>query len=74
MADAMKGMKVYSTWEILEVTDPAEWSSLSDGNKQIFQLIISAGTLYFTDGGSMRNVLLNIFPAGTITGNKLRLM
>lgn len=74
MAIVDKGMKVYPTWELLERTDPTEWAALSDVNKQIFQLIISAGTLYFTDGGSMRDLLLGMFPVGTTTGDKYRLM
>ena len=74
MIQSALGMKVYPSWEILENTDPAEWLALSADNKQIFQLIISAGTLYFTDGGSMRGILLDMFPVETITGDKLRLM
>jgi hypothetical protein len=74
MVDSQKGMKVYPTWELLEKTDPAEWDALSDTNKQIFHLIVSAGTVYFTNGGSMRDVLLNIFPVGTLTGDRFRLM
>ncbi len=70
----LPGMRVLSTWQILEKVDPAEWLALSDQNKQVFQLIISAGTLYFTNGGSMREILLGMFPVGTITGDKLRLM
>jgi hypothetical protein len=74
MTDANTGMKVYPTWELLEKTDPAEWGSLSAANKAKFQLIISAGTLYFTDGGIMRGILLDLFPEGTTTGDAFRLL
>ena len=74
MVEALKGMKVYPVWELLEMTDFSEWDALSKKDKEMFQLIISAGTIYFTDGASVRNVLLNLFPVGTITGNKFRLM
>ncbi len=74
MADSLKALKVYPTWELLERTVPAEWIALSDANKQIFQIIVSAGTVYFTAGGSMRDVLLGIFPVGTLTGDRFRLM
>ena len=74
MPEINRGMKIYPTWELLEKTDPVEWNALSDANKQIFHLIISAGTVYFTDGGFMREIFLNMFPVGTITGDKFRLM
>jgi hypothetical protein len=74
MPEIVTGKKVIPSWDLLEQTDPEEWMALSDENKQVFQLIISAGTLYFTSGGSMREMLLGMFPVGTITGDKYRLM
>ena len=74
MAEVQQGMKVYPTWEILEKVNLTEWLALKKDDKEIFQLLISAGTLYFTDGGKMRDILLVMFPIGTATGDKLRLM
>lgn len=74
MAQESTGRKIYNTFSILERTDPTEWVALSADNKELFQLLISAGRLYFSDGGQCRNILLGMFPEGTITGDKLRLM
>jgi hypothetical protein len=67
------GMRVLSTWQILELVEWDEWGSLKKADKDLFQLIISAGTLFFTEGGSARAALLGIFPEGTKTGDRLRL-
>ncbi len=72
MPDANRGMKVYSTWEILENTNMTEWNDLHPKKKEKFALIVSLGTIYFTDGGKVRDILLDIFPAGTITGDAFR--
>lgn len=67
-------LKVYSSWELLEKTDPGEWSALNDGNKQIFQLLISAGTICFSNGSAVRDMFLALFPVGTTTGDNFRAM
>jgi hypothetical protein len=74
MAEALSGLKVYPTWEILERTDPGEWSALDAASKELYHGIISAGTVRFTTGSLVRDVLLVLFPVGSITGDKLRLM
>ena len=74
MADAGMGMKVYPTWELLEKVEFEEWDKLEEADKAKFQLIISAGTVYFTDDGSVRKILLAMFPDDTKTGERFRLM
>jgi len=74
MPDANRGMKVYSTWEILENTDMTEWDNLHPKKKEKFALIVSLGTIYFTNGSKVRDILLDIFPADTITGGAFRAM
>lgn len=67
-------VRVYPTYSILERTDPAEWSALSASNKEIFGLIVSSGSVAFSNESKVRDILLSIFPVGTVTGDKLRLM
>jgi hypothetical protein len=74
MAETLQGLKVYPTYELLERTDPGEWEGLDTGSKELYQIIISAGKVCLTDGTQVRNFLLTLFPEGTITGNKIRLM
>jgi hypothetical protein len=68
------GLKVYPSWVILEKINPQEWVSLTDYNKQVFQLVISAGHVCLSEGGSMRQVLIDMFPEETATGIALRLL
>lgn len=74
MALPNTGLKVYPTRVLLEKVDPGEWTALDDANKQVFQLIISAGDVCMTTGGSIRDILLGMFPEGTTTGDAFRVM
>ena len=67
-------VRVYPTYSILERTDPSEWSALNASDKAKYSLIISAGNVVFSSVGNARNILLSLFPVGTVTGDKLRLL
>jgi len=69
---SLSGLRIYPTYSLLERTDSDEWIALSSEAKEIFQLIVSAGTVSFSEGSHVRDILLEIFPEGTITGNRLR--
>ena len=74
MADSMLGLKVYSTWEILEKVDPTEYVALSSDNKSLLSLIISAGTVRMNDDSPVRGYLVAMFPSNTVTGAKIAAM
>jgi hypothetical protein len=63
--------RIFPTYEILERTDPAEYGVLSPENKALYALIISAGEVSLFSAGTVRTVLLSIFPVETNTGAKL---
>ena len=68
------GLKIYPAYEVLEKVDAAEWAALTNTNKAVLQLIISAGICYFSDNSVAKAHLFDIFPVGTTTGDALRLL
>ena len=58
---------LFLTHEIMEATDPIEYSALSDANKDVYKIIISAGTISLLEGGTVRAALEFMFPGGTTT-------
>jgi len=58
------------TYRILESTDPSEYVALSDADKALYQLIISAGKVNFADGTLVRSVLWGMFGEGSVTRAK----
>jgi len=60
------------TYRILSVVKLAELSGLSDNNKELFGLIISAGIVDLQDNSWVKNRLWLMFPADSVTGAALR--
>lgn len=60
------------TWRIIECTKSSEYVALSDLNKEIYQILISAVQLNLTEGSKAHTLLWGMFPAGTVTGDALR--
>jgi len=71
MPESQPTNKVISTWRILEATEASEYTALSEGNKELYKLIISAGTVNFTNGCAVRARLLAMFGAETVTRTSL---
>lgn len=63
--------KIMCTWYILEAADPAEYVALSDANKALFAIIVSAGVVNFVPESNVVNVLFAMFPSGTTTYTNL---
>ena len=55
------------TYRILDATDISEYNALSDDDKTLYHLIISAGIVDLQDGTNTRTVLMAIFGPGTTT-------
>ena len=68
----MDTARTMSTGRILSVTNLQELSNLSDTNKELFKLIISAGTVDLHEDLWVRDRLWTMFPADSITGAALR--
>jgi hypothetical protein len=62
---------VFPTYQILEVTDPAEYVSLAPGNVALYNLIISAGTVDLSETTTALAVLRGMFAVGTTTRTNL---
>ena len=62
---------LFLTHEIMEATDPLEYSALSDANKDAYKMIVSAGTVSLLEGGTVRAALEFMFPEGTTTRTNL---
>jgi len=60
------------TCKLLSITNLGELSSLSDTNKELFKLIISAGVVDLSDDGWVKDRLWTMFPEDSITGVALR--
>jgi hypothetical protein len=51
------------TWEVVACTGKAEYDALTAGNKQLYQILVSAGTLDGSDS-RIRAMFASIFAAG----------
>ena len=58
------------TWEVLAGTVKAEYDVLTAGNKQLYQILISAGTLNVANP-TIRGFFSDLFGAGTTTRTNL---
>lgn len=63
---------VRETFRIIECLDLPELVALSDNNKELFKLFISAVYLDLSDGSVAKTALWTMFPEGTTTGDNLR--
>ena len=52
------------TWEVVACTDKAEYDALTAGNKQLYQILVSTGTINAADS-RIRAMFASIFAAGT---------
>ena len=69
------GARDFPTNKILECISPAEYQALTDVKKDYLKMILSCGTIYFTIGSSMRDVILDtMFPVGTTTHTNILAM
>lgn len=59
--------KLIHTYQIVEATEDAEYTALTDAQKARYQAIISLGLVDFAEGTKVREKLLNMFPVGTTT-------
>lgn len=66
------GISVYRdripTWEIIANTVKSEYDALPAGDKQLYQILVSAGTIDATDA-RIRQMFASIFQAGTTRTN-----
>ena len=56
-----------ATYKIVEATDEAEFTALTDGQRYIYQLIISLGVADLSEGTKVRTQLFAMFPEGSVT-------
>ena len=61
-----------ATYRILDLTDRNEYIALTGLAKKDYDQIISAGTVNFYEGSVAQTLLWDMFPVGTITGDKFR--
>ena len=52
------------TWEVVACTDKTEYDALTAGNKQLYQILVSTGTINATDA-RIRAMFASIFAAGS---------
>ena len=55
------------TYKIIESTDPSEYIALSNANKDLYKIIISAGVVDINEDSLVRNILWGMFSEGTTT-------
>lgn len=55
------------TYKILDNTDPGEYVALSDANRDLYKLIISAALVDLSDGTTTQLVLWGMFGEGSKT-------
>lgn len=55
------------TYKILDNTDPGEYVALSDANRDLYKLIISASVVDLSDGTTTKLVLWGMFGEGSKT-------
>jgi hypothetical protein len=60
------------TYRIFNITDLGEYRKLTDKQEKLYNLIMSMGIVNLNEISSARNILWDMFPEGTITGDALR--
>ena len=65
-------MSVKETYRIIDCLDISEYNALSDANKDFLRIVISAKVVNLDEGSQVRTKLWNIFPEGSVTGDKMR--
>jgi len=60
------------TYRILDVTKASEYQALSDNDKALYNLFISAGTVNLEENSIVQKKLWNMFGENTETGQRLR--
>ena len=60
------------TYRIIDCTKLSELAALSDTNKELYKLFISAKMLNLAEGSVARERLWAMFPENTETGQKIR--
>jgi hypothetical protein len=60
------------TFRIIECLDLTELVALSDNNKELLKLFVSAVTLDLKEGSVARTALWAMFPEESVTGARLR--
>lgn len=73
VAVAAKPM-VIPTYEIYNAIVPAEFQALSAANQQLIRDILGMGTVDVSAGTGVRNVILQVFGAATVTRANLTLI
>ncbi len=65
-----KDRETIETWEVFEATVRSEYNSLNNVNKQLYQTILSMGSINIM-GGNTRTSLASMFGSGTATRSNL---
>lgn len=60
------------TWRIIECTEPKEYAELKDEQKDWYRIIVSAVIVDMSEDSKARTNLLDMFPKGTTTGDRIR--
>ena len=56
-----------NSWQVYNAIVPSEFQALTDPNKQLVRDIIGQGVIDASNGGRARDVLLQVFAAGSAT-------
>jgi len=65
------GARIYPTYSILERTVPSDWAALTAAQKEVYALVISAGTVNFAPGSNAKEILVGLFEVGSATRTAL---
>ena len=66
---------VFHSYIVFEATDLTEYSALSSGNKETYQLLLSFGQVNLADGSNAFDLLKSMFgPGSTTRANLLALL
>jgi len=65
-------MGVRETYRLIECANLSELAALSDANKELFKLFVSAKVLNLNEGSVAKTRLWAMFPEDTETGQKIR--
>ncbi len=63
----LNSVESFFTHQVSDATAPAEYNALTDGQKEVYSLIISMGIVSLADGTNTKAALWSLFGDGTTT-------
>lgn len=62
---------VVFSWQIFELTEQSEYEDLTGNDKKLYDYLMQMGIFSIGENTKARQILSSLFPAGSITRDKL---